>query len=79
MPRVAELKHQYMKNDIGKFINGYRVFRNMTQGELADMVDMSQQNLSRKIRNNSFTYVDLIRIFKALKLSDEDILKVMKL
>lgn len=79
MPKVKELKHQYMSRDIGRIINGYRVFRNMTQAELASMCGMSQQSLSRKMLSNSFSYIDLLRIFKALKLSDEEILRLMKL
>ena len=40
---------------------------------------MSQQNYSWKVKNNSFSYLDLIRLFDALKLPDEEILGRMKL
>lgn len=79
MPRVRELRPKYMTNQIGREINAKRVFRNMTQAELAEMVDMSQQNFSRKVKYNSFTYTDLIKLFSALKLSDDEILRLMKL
>lgn len=77
MPRVKELKAHYMHKDIGRKIDAWRVYRNMTQSELAEMVDMSQQNLSRKIRCNSFTYSDLIKLIKALRIPEKTVLEWM--
>lgn len=78
MPRIKELEIHYMCRDIGNKIEAWRVYRNMTQSELAEMVDMSQQNYSRKKKANSFTYPDLVKLIKALKLPDDTILEWMR-
>jgi len=78
MPRLIELKPQYKKREIGKMIEGYRKMRDMKQVELATACNMSQQNYSRKVKSNQFKYIDLLRIFKALELTDTEILELMK-
>ena len=79
MPRVTAMKPQYMVQDIGMTIEGYRRRKGMTQAELAEEAGITQQNLSYKIMNNSFRYEDLIKLFKALDLQDEQILRLMKI
>lgn len=74
MPRIKELK----KNYIGKTIKKWLIDVDMNQQDLAKAVDMSPQLLGYKIRNNAFDYGDLLDIFSALGLPDEEILKVMK-
>ena len=79
MPRVRELRPKYMSAQIGREIDSKRVFQRMTQEELAERIGTTQQNLSYKIRNNKFNYEDLIRIFAALELTNEEIIRWMKL
>lgn len=74
MPRIKELK----KNYIGKTIKKWLIDVDMNQQDLAKAVDMSPQLLGYKIRNNAFDYGDLLDIFAALGLPDEEILKAMK-
>lgn len=74
MPRIKELK----KNYIGKTIKKWLIDVDMNQQDLAKAVDMSPQLLGYKIRNNAFDYGDLLDIFSALGLPDEEILKAMK-
>lgn len=79
MPKVKELKAQYKENEIGRIMEKHRAYRDMSQDELAEQIGMTQQNYSHKARKNKFNYIDLLRLFKALELSDEEILRVMKL
>lgn len=74
MPRIKELK----KNYIGKTIKKWLIDVDMNQQDLAKAIDMSPQLLGYKIRNNAFDYGDLLDIFSALGLPDEEILKAMK-
>jgi len=78
MPRVKELKYRYMFQDIGMIIDGHRRRKGMKQCELADDAGMSQQLYSYKVKHNAFDYVDLIRLFNALELTDEEIVRLMK-
>ncbi len=79
MPRIKELKTNYMLTDIGSTLDTFRRQKNMKQVELADKVGISQQNLSNKFTHNSFKYEDLIKIFHALELTDDQIVRLMKL
>ena len=74
MPKVIGLKHTY----IGKTIRKWLIDADMNQQDLAKAVNMSPQLLGYKIKNNAFDYKDLLDIFAALGLPDEEILKVMK-
>lgn len=79
MPRVMELRPRYMCSQIGREIDAKRVYLKMSQNELAEHLGTTQQNMSKKIRMNKFNYEDLIKAFKVLELSDEEILRLMKL
>lgn len=74
MPRIKELKRNY----IGKTVKKWLIDADLSQQQLAGMIDMSPQLLGYKIRNNQFDYGNLLDIFSALGLPDEEILKAMK-
>ena len=74
MPKVIGLKHNY----IGKTIKKWLIDADMNQQELAEAIDMSPQLLGYKIKNNSFDYKNLLDIFSALNLPDEEIVKAMR-
>lgn len=74
MPRIKELKRNY----IGKTIKKWLIDADLSQQQLAGMIDMSPQLLGYKIKNNAFGYGDLLDIFSALELPDEEIVKVMR-
>ncbi|WP_294365010.1 helix-turn-helix domain-containing protein [uncultured Clostridium sp.] len=52
--------------DINKIIKKLLIDEDMTQGELALKIETTQQNLSKKINNNSFYVKDLVKIAEAL-------------
>lgn len=74
MPKVIGLKHNY----IGKTIKKWLIDADMNQQELAEAIHMSPQLLGYKIKNNSFDYKNLLDIFSALNLPDEEIVKAMR-
>lgn len=74
MPRVKELKSNY----IGKTVRKWLIDADMNQQDLANEIGMSPQLLGYKIKNNAFGYGDLLDIFEALKLPDEEIIRAMK-
>ena len=79
MPRIRELKTNYMLTDIGSTLDTFRKVKHLKQKDLAEMCGISQQNLSNKFTHNSFKYEDLIKIFHALELTDDQIVRLMKL
>lgn len=52
--------------DINKIIKKLLVDEDMTQGELASKIETTQQNLSKKFKNDSFYVKDLIKIAESL-------------
>lgn len=52
--------------DINKIIKKLLVDEDMTQGELALKIDTTQQNLSKKFKNDSFYVKDLVKIADSL-------------
>lgn len=79
MPRIREYKEKYMVNDIGAWVAGKLMRLKMTQKVAAGELGITQQALSLKIRSNSFTYEDMIKLFRVFGSDDEEILKIMKI
>ena len=78
MPRIKELKPQYMANDIGSKIVGEMFRKKVSQTKLASELGITQGGLHYKLINNTFSYKDLIIIFHQLELTDEQIVGWMK-
>ena len=78
MPRIAELKPNYMANDIGLIIAGYMKKKRISPKQLGEVLGISRQAINYKLDNNSFTYKDIIIIFHELELSSEDILRLVQ-
>ena len=78
MPRVKELKPDYMAKDIGSNIVGLMFRKGISQTKLARELGITQGGLHYKLFNNSFTYKDLLIIFRQLELTDEEIVRLMK-
>lgn len=51
---------------INKILKKLLIDEEITQGELADKIETTQQNLSKKFKNNSFYVRDLEKISEAL-------------
>lgn len=79
MPRVAINKKKYKVNDIGGWVSGKLFKEGKSQTDLAKELDTTQQAISYKINNNTFTYGDLLTIFEFFDVEDEELLYVMRL
>ena len=75
MPRIAELKPNYMAKDIGLIIAGLMKRKKITPREMGSRLGISRQAMNYKIEHNSFEYKDIIVIFHELELTDEEILR----
>lgn len=74
MPRLKELKHNY----IGKTVKKWLVDADMNQQQLAEAIGMTPQNLGHKINTNRFYFKDMVDIIDALNVPDDEVLKAMK-
>jgi predicted XRE-type DNA-binding protein len=79
MPRVARKKLDYKKKDMYAFISGKMTVDKIRQKEIAEPLNVKQQTVSYRIRTGTLEYTDLLVIFDRLKLTDEEILKLMRL
>jgi predicted XRE-type DNA-binding protein len=79
MPRIASKKKEYKISDLTKYIRNEMYSQGIQQREMAEKLDISQPQLSHKLKNNIFSYKDLLIIFSFLKTEDEEILKIMKM
>ena len=81
MPRIAMNKKKYMIADLPGWIAGRMHKKKMKQVELAKEIGITQPAFSIRLSNeaDSFTYGDLLTLFKELDATDEEILKLMRL
>lgn len=78
MPRIRDYKRKYKLSDLSKFIIGEMAGMELTQTDMADALKITQQAFSKKLKNNQFTYSDLLTIFKVLQTTDKKIVELMK-
>ena len=78
MPRISELKPNYMAADIGLLITGQLKRKRVSVTEMSKKLGITRQALSYKLDHGSFSYKDLIILFHELELTDEEILRYIK-
>lgn len=79
MPRVSLGKKKYKISDFSKFVIGEMYAHDFTQQKMSQLLDCSQQTFSYKLKNNTFTYADVLTIFDTFKTEDKEIIKLMRL
>ena len=79
MPKANINRKEYKKSSIGSWVYKWLKQENRRIQDLAAELFISQPALSYKIKNNTFSYADLLTIFDYLNVPDEEILFVMKL
>lgn len=75
-----------IKNDIiclggimGEIIRNYRIKRNYTQEELAEIIDISTRQLQRIENGESITKIKTLKkVINVLKIEDKDIILMIK-
>lgn len=79
MPRVAIKKKEYMISDLSKWLVGKMYENHLRQEDLGKLIGVSQPAFCNRMKKGLFTYEDLLILFKELKASDEEILKLIKM
>lgn len=79
MPRVAIKKKEYKVTDLSKWIAGKMYELKLSQTDVAKMIGLSQPAFCQRLKKGMFSYEDLLTLFKNLKATDEEMLKMMKL
>lgn len=64
MPRVSLNKIRYKKADFVRWLAGEMRIKKIRQKDIAGWLGISQMGVSQKMRDCSFTYPDMLMIFK---------------
>lgn len=78
MPKVFITKQDELNNRLVALIYGTMKVKQITQSQMADKLEISQQAFGKKLKRCQFTFSDLATIFETLETPDEDIIRVMK-
>lgn len=79
MPRIKAKKKDYKISDLSLYIVGKMYQEDITQEEMAIRLGITQPTFCYKLKQNSFSYGDLLTIFETLGTEDEKILQLMKI
>lgn len=80
MPRIKQLADKYAMKDLGSHIKGRIEASGRTQQEIGEELDLSQQSVSRLLRNPGRITVETLRkISKIVELDQSVILKTFDL
>ena len=80
MPRVVNLnRQQLLKDDLKGYIKNEMHHQKIKQSDMAARLGTTQQNFSYLLNKSSFSYEQLIIIFKELGTEEERIVRLMKL
>lgn len=79
MPRVSINKKKYKVSDLSKWIVGKMYELNMTQSDLSEMLGITQPAVSNRLKKGLFSYADMLILLKELQVTDEEILRFMKI
>lgn len=79
MPRVAINKKKYLQTDLREWIKGRMYSLGKNQEYMGQLLGISQQGFGYRCRSGKFDNTQLYVIFKELKASDAEILRLMKM
>ena len=79
MPKSFVSREQYKEENIGAWVSGKLFKERKTFADLGAVLGITRQAACYKAHNNSFSYLDMVRIFDFFKSPDEEVLQVMRL
>lgn len=79
MPRVPLNKKKYLQTDLREWMDGRMSVLGKTQEDMGSAIGITQQAFGSRWRKGLFTNMQLYIIFKELKATDEEILRLMKM
>ena len=74
MPKVYLSEEERLCEKLSRWIYGELKVQKLSQKQLADEMNISQQMLSYKLKNRSFTFEDFIKAVKTLKPDVEEVM-----
>ena len=74
MPRIKELKHKYIGNEIWLWMKNAHI----TAQDLADELNIAKATVYYRLANNSVDYEMLLVVIRLCGVSDEEIIRVMR-
>ena len=78
MPRTTMLKESYMQADLRNLIAHKKVDMGLTNRDIAEGMHMHVNSVNSKVKTGDWSRDELIRLFDLLKMTDEEILLVMR-
>lgn len=78
MPRTTLRKEIYMKNDLGKLIEGRKHDLGIYNADLGRALHLHYNTIGKRIENGEWTRENLVNLFEFLEFTDEEILRVMR-
>lgn len=79
MPKVYISREQRQKAHLAAWLYGNMKTCHVTQEQLAERIGVSQQGLSKKIKEQRFTYSDLLVIFDTFKPDSDEMYRLFGL
>lgn len=71
-------KDQYQRDSLIEFITGRMRVAKKNQSDMGELIGMKQASFGARLRDGNFDYMHLVKIFKDLNATDEEILRLMK-
>lgn len=76
-------KEKYKVRYLLEFVDGRRRRLKLSQAKLGGLIGITQQAFGSRMDENrgngNFSYIELVKLFKELRVTDEEILKLMKM
>lgn len=77
MPRVYISENDRLCAALARWVYGELKCQGIPQRVLADEMNISQQALSAKLRNRSFSFTDLLAIIRVLQPDDKELARLL--
>ena len=78
MPKVYLSEKDRLSARLAKWVYGEMKLRGMTQAQLAEMLFISQQALSKKLSRASFSYEDFVLLVKVFEPTANELAALVK-
>ena len=77
MPKVYLSEKDRLCSKLSRYVYGEMRIRRLTQREVADKMNISQQSLSRKLKEESFDFSDFLFFVKEFEPSQKELLDLV--
>lgn len=77
MPKVYLSEQDRLCSKLSRYVYGEMRIRRITQKEMAEKMNITQQSLSRKLKEESFDFSDFLFFVKEFKPSQKELLDLV--